>query len=71
MSNRVNIIHFNVQRIANNANINFGAADQNSHTSNNTIIGGNFSFGDGGDNSFTNINNGNIDISNENKEQDS
>ncbi|MBS4213945.1 MULTISPECIES: spore germination protein [Neobacillus] len=71
MSSSINIGRFKVQALSNNANINFEGTTQNSHTSNNTIIGGNFSFGDGSSSTFTNINNGTITVSNENSGQDS
>ncbi|MFB6467041.1 spore germination protein [Cytobacillus sp. Hz8] len=56
MGNSINISQFKVRSLTNNANINFGVTYQNSHTSNNVIIGGNFNFGDACLNSFTNIN---------------
>jgi hypothetical protein len=42
----INIGHFKVNAISNNANINFESTYQNSHTANSTIIGGCFNFGD-------------------------
>jgi hypothetical protein len=42
----INIGHFAVESLSNNANINFGPTYQNSHTANSTIIGSNFNFGD-------------------------
>jgi Spore germination protein gerPA/gerPF len=71
MSHSINIGRFKVQTVSQNANINSGGAFQNSHTSNITMIGGNFSFGDSCINSFTTINCGNITISNEDSAQDS
>ncbi|MFC4803023.1 spore germination protein [Neobacillus sp. GCM10023253] len=71
MANSLNISQFKVQALSNNANVNFSGTTQNSHTSNNIIIGGNFSFGDGSSNSFTNINYGNITVPNEKTGQDS
>jgi hypothetical protein len=43
----INISHFIVNSLTNNANINFGPTYQNSHTANSTIIGSNNYFGDG------------------------
>ncbi|MEH7332046.1 spore germination protein [Neobacillus drentensis] len=71
MAGSINIGQFKVRTLINNANINFGATYQNSHTANSTIIGGNFNFGDGCLNSFTNINSGKIKVSNVNSGEDS
>ncbi|WP_066307067.1 spore germination protein [Bacillus sp. FJAT-29814] len=67
----INLRQIKVQALFNNANINYGPTYQNSHTSNNTIIGGNFAFGDGSINSFTNSNSGKINVSNANTAQES
>ncbi|MCM3766475.1 spore germination protein [Neobacillus niacini] len=71
MSHSINIGRFKVQALSHNANINSGGTTQNSHTSNVTMVGGNFSFGDGCRNSFTTINCGTIATSNENSAEDS
>ncbi|MFK9090810.1 spore germination protein [Bacillus salipaludis] len=71
MACSINIGQFKVQALSNNANINFGATTHNSHTANSSIIGGNFNFGDGCLNTFTNINRGKITVSNENSAKDS
>jgi hypothetical protein len=42
----INIGHFKVNFITNNANINFESTYQNSHTANSTVVGGCFNFGD-------------------------
>lgn len=42
----INILHFNVHSLSNNANINFGPTYQNSHTATSKIVGGNYQFGD-------------------------
>jgi hypothetical protein len=42
----INIGHFEVNSLSNNANIDFQSTYQNSHTANSTIIGSNFNFGD-------------------------
>lgn len=47
MANSIRINNFVVNSLTNNANINFGGTVQNSHTANSSIIGANYSFGDG------------------------
>ncbi|WP_251551630.1 spore germination protein [Neobacillus muris] len=68
MAHSININHLTVLSLTNNANINFGPTLQNSHTANQTIIGGNFSFGDHNINTFQNRNSGSITVPNENKD---
>ncbi|MGG3467478.1 spore germination protein [Neobacillus pocheonensis] len=71
MACSINIGQFKVQTLTRNANINFGATTQNSHTANSIAIGGNYNFGDGCLNSFTSINNGKMTVPNQNTAQDS
>ncbi len=52
----INIGHFTVNSLSNNANINFEATLQNSHTANSKFCGGCFNFGDNSSFSCTQTN---------------
>jgi hypothetical protein len=54
----INITHFMVNSLANNANINIGPTYQNSHTANSKTIGTNLNFGDNGSKLSKIFNNG-------------
>jgi hypothetical protein len=60
MSWSIQVTNFKVKSLSNNANINYGPTYQNSHTTNSTIIGSNFNFGDNCIISSTNITNSSV-----------